>query len=197
MEKISPAIVLLCAIVFLHESASAPPPSGSAFVSDFLDQICSELGIKWSSPWHKNDEHEDGALFVRDGEFRLLSIVLEGLYQTDRQEVVNATRRQIIHRRSGRNSGQSDIGFDFPMLFDIFRLVLQQHPNIKGSNSSKFPSEILSQWLVDALELMRPVNELLSSPQYSNQVNSDNRNFINGGIFGGFGGNFGEFGGIL
>ena len=71
-------------------------------------------------------------------------------------------------RTSLLNNTESDKGLDLPMLFIIFRFVFEQYET--ATNHRNKQSMILSQWLVEALELVRPVNEIMSGQQTLNEV---------------------------
>ena len=171
-------IASIFAIIFLANSTQSPPPTGTDRVSHFLDKICLKLGLKWSTQWHAStSQHEEGTVVVTEAEFHVLLTVLEVFDETDFNAILAATEGQITDRRGEGN--ERGVGMDLPMLFAVFRFVLEQYEIAQKDgddflmSESKQSSTILSQWLIDALELVRPVNEFMlaqSTEQNANRV---------------------------
>ena len=166
MIKFSLTIASFCAAISLGSSAPTSPRTATDRISHFLDAICSKLGINWVSQWKaSSSQREHHTVFVTKTELHLLFNVFEAMDETDFETVFNETRNQLI---DGRNNTESDNGLDLPMLFIIFRFVFEQYET--ATNHSHKQSMILSQWLVEALELVRPVNEIMSGQQTVNEV---------------------------
>ena len=168
MPKFYPTFAFICAAVFSANSTQTSPSTGNDRVAYFLDQICTKLGAKWSSPLHAGGyrQFEERAQFVRGAEFHLLSTIFDALNETDFQSVVNATQGQIIDHREEGNFAERRMGLNLPMLFAVFRYVFDQYQSAKSNGHER--SDVLSQWLVDALELVRPVNEFMSAQKEQN-----------------------------
>ena len=170
MIKFSLTIASFCAAISLGSSAPTSPRTATDRISHFLDAICSKLGINWVSQWKASSsqsQRERRTVFVTGSELHLLFTVFEAMDETDFETVFNETKNQLI---AERNNTESDKGLDLPMLFIIFRFVFEQYET--ATNHSHKQSMILSQWLVEALELVRPVNEIMSGQQTVNEVRS-------------------------
>lgn len=169
-------IASICVAIFMVNSTPTSFTIGVERVSQFLDQICLKLGVKWSAPWRSDtSQHNNNRrtcvltlvdVFVDETEFHLLLTVLEALSETDLQTVVNAIKKQIVDGRREENNGERATGLDLPMMFAIFRFVFEQYQSAQTDGNEA--SKILSHWLIDAFDLVRPVNALMSVQQAQN-----------------------------
>ena len=176
------ALVLVCTVKFLPANpAPTTPTSDNGRVSHFLDKICTKLGMKWSTPWQSNSSHQHQTKSVMSGftnffnldspplefvvvdesEFHLLLTVLGALDEKGFESVLKAAETEIIDQHEGtRNAHEQDnAGFDLPTLYAIFRFVHEQYETVKGDCHE--PSQMLSQWLVEGLELVQPLHEIM------------------------------------
>ena len=177
MATVSIRIAIICVAIFLVNSAPISPPTETEIlrVSRFLDQICAKIGVKWSAPWQAGtSQHGVGTVFITEVEFHSLLTFFESFDELDYQTVVEATQDQIIDRSEKGIVAERALGLDLPMLFAIIQFVLEQYLRAQIGQSAKRNmyerSKILSQWLVEALELVRPVNEFMSLQPNENLV---------------------------